>query len=136
MKTVLMAVAVVKNQDKVLIRKMDPAKSPYKELWALFGGRIDGEGSVEELLNQELMQRWNFKVRISDKLWWDEELKVDRDGEEKRFVYIDAICEVEAGEPNPVNKNETLEWVALGELTNYDLNPPTKTVLKRLEYVG
>lgn len=37
MKTVLMAVAVVRSEDKILLRKMDPAKSPYKELWALFG---------------------------------------------------------------------------------------------------
>lgn len=72
MKTVLMAVAVVKSEDNILLRKMDPAKSPYKELWALFGGRIDGEGSVQDLLNKELEGRWNFKVRISEKLWWDE----------------------------------------------------------------
>jgi ADP-ribose pyrophosphatase YjhB (NUDIX family) len=135
MKTVLMAVAVIKDQDKILIRKMDPAKSPYKELWALFGGRIDGEGSVQDLLNKELETRWNFKVRISEKLWWDEELKVDHDGEEKRFVYIDAICEIESGEPKPINENEVLEWVVPGELEGYDLNPPTKILLKRLEYL-
>lgn len=136
MKTVLMAVAVVKAQDRILLRKMDPAKSPYKELWALVGGRIDGEGSVEDLLNKELSERWGFKVRISERLWWDEEMKVDHDNEETRFVYIDAICEIEAGEPSPVNKNETLEWVTLSELGNYDLNPPTRTLLGRLKYVG
>ena len=135
MKTVLMAVAVLKAEDKILLRKMDPAKSPYKELWALFGGRIDGEGLVQDLLNKELEARWNFKVRISEKLWWDEELKVDQDGEEKRFVYIDAICEIESGEPKPVNENEILEWVARSDLESYDLNPPTKILLKRLEYL-
>lgn len=131
-----MAVAVVKSEDKILLRKMDPAKSPYKELWALFGGRIDGEGSVQDLLNKELETRWNFKVRISEKLWWDEELKVDHDGEEKRFVYIDAICEIESGEPKPINENEVLEWVVSGELENYDLNPPTKILLERLSYLN
>lgn len=136
MKTVLMAVAVVKAENKILLRKMDPAKSPYKELWALFGGRIDGEGSVQELLNKELEGRWNFKVRIIEKLWWDEEIKVDHDNEEKRFVYIDAVCDVESGQPNPVNENEILEWAAPGVLKDYDLNPPTKTLLKRLEYLS
>ena len=131
-----MAVAVVQGQDKILLRKMDPAKSPYKELWALFGGRINGEGAVQESLNKELKERWNFEVSIGNKLWWDEEIKIDHDGEEKRFVYLDASCEIKAGEPNPVNKNETLEWVALGQLKNYDLNPPTRTLLKKLEYVG
>jgi ADP-ribose pyrophosphatase YjhB (NUDIX family) len=136
MKTVLMAVAVVKSGDKILLRKMDPAKSPYKELWALFGGRIDGEGSVQDLLNKELEGRWNFNVRISERLWWDEEIKVDHDNEEKRFVYIDASCEIESGEPSPVNENEILEWAVPGELEKYDLNPPTKTLLKRLEYLN
>jgi ADP-ribose pyrophosphatase YjhB (NUDIX family) len=136
MKTVLMVVAVVKAQDKVLIRKMDPAKSPYKELWALFGGRIEGEGSTQELLNKELLSRWDFEVRISEKLWWDEEIKIDHDGEEKRFVYIDAICEIETGEPTAINKNETLEWVVPRELSSYDLNPPTRTLLQRLDYIG
>jgi len=135
MKTVLMVVAVVKSQDKVLLRKMDPSKSPYKELWALFGGRIDGEGAVQESLNKELMERWGFNVRIVEKLWWDEEIKTDHDSEEKRFIYIDAICEIATGVPSPVNKNETLEWVAVSELPNYDLNPPTKTLLKRLTYI-
>jgi len=131
-----MAVAVVKSEDKILLRKMDPARSPYKELWALFGGRINGEGSVQDLLNKELEARWNFKVCISEKLWWDEEIKIDHDNEEKRFVYIDAICEIEAGEPKPVNENEFLEWAIPGELEKYDLNPPTKTLLKRLEYLS
>lgn len=43
MKTVLRAVAVVKNGDKILLRKMDPARNPYNEPWALFGGRVEEE---------------------------------------------------------------------------------------------
>ena len=46
MNTVLMPVAVVRNGDSILLRKMDPAKSPYKELWALFGGRVEDSGGM------------------------------------------------------------------------------------------
>lgn len=137
MKTVLMPVAVVKDNEKILLRKMDPEKSPYKELWALFGGRLDnGDGDTVSALNNELLKRWNFTVYIVEKLWWDEETKVDHDGEEKRFIYLDAICEIENGEPHPVNEKETLEWVPISDLGNYDLNPPTKTLLERLAYLG
>ena len=135
MNTVLMPVAVVKDGDKVLLRKMDPAKSPYEQLWALFGGRVDGESSVTEALNKELISRWNFSVTIAEKLWWDEEIKVDHDDEEKRFVYLDAICSIETGNPRPVNENETLEWVNISDLKNYDINPPTRILLKRLGYL-
>lgn len=136
MKTILTPVAVVKNEESILLRKMDPAKSPYKELWALFGGRVEGPGDVVESLNKELRARWNFTVSITEKLWWDEETKVDHDGEEKRFIYLDAICIVQDGRPSPVNENETLEWVPISKLLEYDINPPTKTFLLRLGYLG
>lgn len=134
MNTVLMPVAIVKDQDKILLRKMDPERSPYKELWALFGGRVEGDDSVADALNKELMARWGFSVSIAEKLWWDVETKVDHDGNEKRFIYLDAVCTIENGEPNPINKNETLEWVKVEEISEYDINPPTKVLLQRLGY--
>lgn len=36
MKTVLMAIAVIRQNDQILIRKFDPARNPYKEPWGLF----------------------------------------------------------------------------------------------------
>ena len=66
MKTVLMAIAVVKDeQDKLLLRKTGPGRNPYQQPWAFFGGRIEGDGIVQELLNKELMERWNFSVTIT-----------------------------------------------------------------------
>jgi len=135
MNTVLMPVAVIKNEDKVLLRKMDPEKSPYKELWALFGGRVENGGSIVDALNKELSDRWNFTVSIAEKLWWNEETKVDHDEIEKRFVYLDALCNIVSGEPKSVNENELLVWVPIGELKQYDLNPPTRILLARLGYL-
>ena len=135
MKTVLMAIAVVKDGDKILLRKTDPERNPYNEPWALFGGRIEGEGTVQDLLNKELSERWNFTVTVDERLWWDEDIKADHDGEEKRFVYIDAICALASGDPNPVNKNEQLEWVEKQELSNYDHNPPGLKLFKRLGWI-
>lgn len=50
MKTVLMAVAVIKKDNQILIRKFDPAKNPYQEPWGLFGGRLEGDGDVVNTL--------------------------------------------------------------------------------------
>lgn len=101
----------------------------------MFGGRIDGDGVVNELLNIELESRWDMKVSIDDRLWWDEEVKTDHDGETKRFIYLDAICSVTSGSITPANKNEQLEWVELAELSSYLLNPPSIVVLKKLSYL-
>lgn len=135
MKNVLMAIAVVRSDNKLLLRKTDPNKNPYKEPWALFGGRLDGDGTVTELLNQELSERWNFTVSMTERLWWNEDIKADHDGEEKRFVYIDALCQLETGNPHPTNQNEELSWVPIDQLSEYQLNPPTKILLKRLNYI-
>lgn len=136
MKTVLMAIAVVKKDDSILLRKTDPEKNPYDQPWALFGGRIEGEGAVQDSLNTELSARWNFTASITEKLWWDEDVKADHDGEVKRFLYVDALCEISEGIPAPVNTNEELAWVATNDLAGYDLNPPTKTLMEKLGYIG
>ncbi|HSD55691.1 MAG TPA: NUDIX domain-containing protein, partial [Candidatus Saccharimonadales bacterium] len=65
MKTVLMAVAVIKKGNQILIRKFDSAKNPYQEPWGLFGGRLEGDGDVAEALNRELRTRWNMTVEIA-----------------------------------------------------------------------
>lgn len=136
MKTVLMAIAIVRKDDTILMRKMDPERNPYQEPWGLFGGRLEGEGDVGTLLNKELSERWNFTVSIIERTGWDEDLKKDHDGETKRFIYVDAICSLDGGSPSPVNKSEQLEWVHLDELKEYSTNPPTSTVLKQLGYIA
>lgn len=135
MKTVLMAIAVVKDNQKILLRKTDPEKNPYDEPWALFGGRIEGEDTIENLLNKELGERWNFTVTIDEKLWWDEDVKTDHDGEEKRFIYLDALCNISEGEPAPVNPDERTEWITIADLKEYELNPPTKALLTKLNLI-
>lgn len=136
MKTVLMAVAVIKRDDQVLIRKFDPDRNPYQESWGLFGGRIEGDGDVAEALNRELQNRWNMTVRIAKRVGWDQEQKIDHDDEEKRFIYLDAICELASGEPKSTNPNEELKWVSVSSLQEYQLNPPSAKLLAELGYIA
>lgn len=134
MKTVLMAIAVIKKDDQILIRKFDPARNPYNEPWGLFGGRLEGDGTVVEMLNRELQERWNMTVTITEQLTWDEDQKVDHDGEAKRFIYIDALCDLASGDPAPVNPNEELKWVPINNLADYPQVPPGVRLLKKLGY--
>jgi hypothetical protein len=76
-----------------------------------------------------------MNVSIDEKLWWDEEVKMDHDGETKLFIYLDALCSITLGSVTPVNKEEQLEWVELSNLSNYPLNPPSVVVLKKLSYL-
>lgn len=129
-----MAIAVIRKGDLVLLRKFDPARNPYTEPWGLFGGRIEGDGTVVEVLNRELKERWNMTVTITQQLSWDEDQKNDLDGEEKRFIYIDALCELASGEPSPVNPNEELKWVEVDRLSEYEQVPPAAKLFRKLGY--
>lgn len=129
-----MAIAVIQSDGDILIRRFDPAKNPYKEPWGLFGGRLEGDGTVVEMLNRELSARWNMQVTIKEQLTWDEDQKVDHDGEEKRFIYLDALCNLASGEPRPVNPNEELKWVAINRLSEYQQVPPGVRLFKKLGY--
>lgn len=135
MKTVIMAIAVIKRGDEILLRKFDPTRNPYKEPWGLFGGRLEGEGGVSELLNKELSERWNMTVAIAERLSWDEDQKPDLDGEEKRFIYLDALCELASGSPEPVNPNEELKWVPIRNLKDYEHVPPSIALFNKLSYL-
>jgi len=129
-----MAIAVIRKDDLVLLRKFDPSKNPYKEPWGLFGGRLEGDGAVVEMLNRELSERWNMTVSITERLAWDEDRKKDHGGEEKRFIYIDALCELASGEPKSVNPNEELKWVKVSQLEGYEQVPPGVRLFKKLGY--
>lgn len=131
-----MAVAVIKKDDQILIRKFDPAKNPYQEPWGLFGGRLEGDGDVAEALNHELQARWNITVHIEKRIGWDQEQKIDYDDEEKRFIYLDALCNLETGEPQPINPNEELRWVSVADLHEYQLNPPSAKVLRESGFIA
>jgi|SRR5215217_3144751 len=135
METVLMAIAVIEDSNRILLRKFDPEKNPYKEPWGLFGGRLEGEGTVVEMLNRELSERWNMTVRITKQLTWDEDRKFDHDGKEKRFLYLDAMCELASGEPNPANPNEELKWVEKDDLVKYQQVPPGIHLFRKLGYL-
>ncbi len=87
------------------------------------------------MLNRELQARWNMTVRITQGLGWDEDVKNDHDGEQKRFIYLDAMCELAGGEPHPVNPNEELKWVDIKDLPDYEHVPPSEKLFRKLGYL-
>lgn len=129
-----MAIAVIQHNDQILIRKFDPARNPYKEPWGSFGGRLEGDGTIQDQLNRELQERWSMTVTIKQQLSWDEDQKTDHDGILKRFIYLDTLCELATGEPKPLNPNEELKWVSIDRLADYQQVPPGVTLFKKLGY--
>ena len=68
-------------------------------------------------------------------LWWDFEIKLDHDEEEKFFIYLYTKSQYIAGTPTPGEGIERLEWVSKDKLEQYDQVPPSVKFFKRLGYL-
>ena len=129
-------IAVVENTGSILMRKKPAGSPPYKETWYLFGcASIAGHENKETLMNY-LKAELGIDVKVSDRIIpHGFEIKKDHDGVEKSFVYINFLCKYLSGEPKLPGGVEKIEWIQEGELSQYDLIPPSVELLTRLGFL-
>lgn len=136
MKTTILVIGVIKNNDTVLLRKKPDGSLPYKETWYLFGGELNTDNqNPEEVLKATLRKQIGIEINPVKRLGWDTESKPDHDGETAYYVYLDYLCEYVSGDLIPGEGIERLEWVPISELENYDLVPPAKKLFAKLGYL-
>jgi 8-oxo-dGTP pyrophosphatase MutT (NUDIX family) len=135
MQTKVLVIGVVKNGNKVLMRKKPDGSLPYKETWYLFGGEISGQSAPEAAIEEAVLSQTGATVKAREKFSWDTEIKHDLDGVEKYFVYLDMLCEYVSGDLVPGEGIEKLEWVEIRDLAEYDIVPPSRKVFEKLGYL-
>ena len=136
MKTIALVIGIIKDGDKVLLRKKPDGSLSYKETWYLFGGELNDENpDSEKVLISTLKKQANIDIEPVEKVGWDTEIKPDLDGNQAFYIYLDYLCEYKGGELIPGEGIEKLEWVPILELGNYDLVPPSKKLFKKLGYL-
>jgi len=135
MKVKILVVGIVRKGNKILLRKKPKGSPPYKETWYLFGGELVGVSTPEKAIQSQLEKQAGIKIKMIKQLSWDTEVKKDRDGERKLFVYLDCMCEYVSGKLQPAKGIERLEWVNIKELSKYDHVPPSRKLLKKLGYL-
>ncbi|MES3031504.1 MAG: hypothetical protein V4697_03805 [Patescibacteria group bacterium] len=133
MQTKKMAIAVVKDGDKVLLRKKPAGSLPYAETWYLFGVEVqeDEQASIKNYLKNIV----GIEVEVGEIVGQDKEIKADHDGVVKEFEYIDIVCSYKGGEPKLIPGAEKMEWVQKDKLKEYDLVPPSVKLFKKLGYL-
>jgi len=135
MKVKILVVGVVKKGNKILLRKKPEGSPPYKETWYLFGGELTGNIPPEKAIQNQLKKQAGIRVKMTQQLGWDTEIKEDHDGERKVFVYLDCLCKYVSGKLQPAKGIERLEWVDIKKLGKYDHVPPSRKLLKKLGYL-
>ena len=117
----VLAIAVVTNGEKVLLRKKPDGSPPYKETWYLFGAEISmAETNIEQALQRALTKQAGIRIKMTQQLSWDTEVKPDHDGTETYFVYLDCLCEYVEGVIVPGDGIEKIEWISRDKLPTYD----------------
>ncbi len=128
-------VAVIKKGDAVLMRKKPDGSPPYKETWYLFGDEVSAQKTPDEVIKETVLTQAGIHIKVSQKFSWDTETKHDLDDVEKYFVYLDVLCDFVDGELVPGPGIQKLEWVAIEDLSKYDIVPPSVILFQKLGYL-
>jgi 8-oxo-dGTP pyrophosphatase MutT (NUDIX family) len=135
METKILVIAIVKKDDRILMRKKPDGSLPYKETWYSFGGELVSNKTPEQILQAVLIEQAGIEIELKEQISWATEIKNDVDGVEKLFVYLNTICEYKSGDLVPGKGIEKLEWVSIDKLSEYDIVPPSKKLFRSLGYL-
>lgn len=129
-------IAVIENDDSILMRKKPFGSEPYKETWYLFGCEPVGDQDNPTTLKSYLKNEFNVDVEVNnEQISFANEVKTDHDGIEKFFTYINMRCRYLGGTPKVPKGIERVDWVPKNKLSEYDLVPPSAKLLKGLGYI-
>lgn len=131
----ILIVAIIKNENSILLRKKPDGSPPYKETWYIFGADLIPGQDIELTLQNHIRQQTGVEVRLNHQLSWDSEIKKDIDGVTKQFIYLDTICNYTSGDLRASPGIEKLEWVSISDLANYDNVPPSVKLFKKIGYI-
>lgn len=135
MKTKILVIGIIRNKDRILMRKKPNGSPPYKETWYLFGGELTANKTPKEAIKEIVKKQTGINIKMGESIGWDTETKKDLDDEIKFFVYLDVMCEYSSGELKAGEGIERLEWIPISKLKNYDLVPPSRKLFKKIGYL-
>lgn len=130
----ILHIGVVEHAGNILMRKKPDGSEPYTETWYIFGGTVDGD-NVDQSLVDIVRDQTGVDIHISERLGWDTEIKQDHDGVEKLFIYLDSRCDYVGGEIVVGDGLETVAWVPIDRLSEYDIVPPSQILFRKLGYM-
>jgi hypothetical protein len=136
MQTKILIVAVVTQNDSVLMRKKPDGSPPYKETWYIFGAEINYKSDIDQAIIQEIKAKSGITTSVKNRLSWDTEIKNDLDGVEKFFIYLDVECGYVSGNIVIGEGIEKIKWVKKEDLSSYDIVPPSRILFRKLGYIN
>lgn len=136
MQTKVLIVAVVNKGESVLMRKKPDGSPPYSEPWYIFGAELTADVDPNQAIINTVKKQSGVDISIRERFSWNTEIKLDLDGVQKQFVYLDVLCDYEGGQLAAGEGIEKLEWAPCDKLNSYDIVPPSVEAFKKLGWLN
>lgn len=136
----LTVVAVIKNnKGEVLLGKMPKDRGVYPGQWAIPGGGVEGDETIEEALRREIKEETGLSIRIQDFLYF-RDFKVKKrfkDGKTQAFYMISLpfLCEIKSGKLQQNDEFDELKWFSKTRLKHLDLNYATRWLFTKIKWL-
>lgn len=136
MKSRLIVVGLIKKDNQILLGQKSPGKGPYPDTWHIPGGGVNLEKEdCEQALIREIKEETGLKVKNVEKVAWDTDIEPDKNGEQTYYIFLQYSCDYESGEIIAGDDMHHFEWVDLANISDYNLNKPTRTLLEKINLI-
>ncbi|MCA9385926.1 NUDIX hydrolase [Candidatus Dojkabacteria bacterium] len=135
MKTRLIVCGIIEKNHKLLFGKKLNNVGPYPNTWHLLGGGVKDGESLEVAIKREIMEEANITVEITQPIGFAEDFEPNKHGEMTHYIFLSFLCTYSSGEITPSDDINELQWFAKNKLPQNKLNPPTLTLLRKLNYL-
>jgi 8-oxo-dGTP pyrophosphatase MutT (NUDIX family) len=135
MTTKIYIIGNIFKNNQILLRKKFVGSLPYTETWYSFGVEFVADQNPIETFITYMSDTFEINTNLKEALPWSNEVKIDHDGLEKSFIYLQATFEHLTGDPKLPDGHEKIEFIDIDKLADLDIVPPTLQVLDSLNLV-
>jgi len=121
--------AVVFKENRILL--IERKNPPGKGLWAIPGGRVRLEETLQMAAEREIMEETGIVIRAKDPVYAFDVIEPDARGRIRfHYVIVDLLADYISGQPNPASDACDARWIAHHELDELTLSTNTRKFLK------
>jgi len=136
MKNRLIVAAVIKNGDKILLGQKPKGRGPYPNTWHIPGGGINPDiENCEDAILREVKEETGLEVKNLKRAAWDTDIEPDKNGEPTYYIFLQFMSELAGGKLKAGDDMQHFEWIGVKDISQYNLNKPTKNLFKKLGYL-
>jgi A/G-specific adenine glycosylase len=119
-------VAVIRNDEGLILIDRRPAQGLLGGLWEFPGGKIEPNETVEECIRREILEEIGIEIAVENHL-----ITIEHAYTHFRVTLNVYYCRYLAGEPQPIQCDE-IRWVTLEEIDQFPFPKANLQIIEAL----